>query len=621
MCGICGFNWQDDETVSLMTSTMAHRGPDQSGTYAHREVSLGHRRLSIIDLSERGRQPMGSEDRQLWLVFNGEIFNHRAIRTALEQKGYHFKSGTDTEAILHAYREYGYKCLEQFNGMFAFCIWDARNHSLFLARDRLGVKPLYYYYDAASQKLIFASEIKAILQNPFVSKEIDPQALYDFIGFEFIPSPNTIFKKIRKLPAGHYMTLSEKGLEVVPYWDVSFDTLVRPREEIESELVSRLEAAVRLRLESDVPLGVFLSGGIDSSSVVAMMSRIMGEGVPTFSLGYREAAFSEFSYAKKVADHFKTKHTELLIDPVSEEDIEKVIWHLDEPLSEFSVLPYYLICRKAREHITVCLSGEGGDELFIGYDRFKASKFEALFRSLPYPMRWSLFKASRMITDSPKKKGFLNSARRFLEGAALDASGYQMRWQYFLGGHDRDALFLKDYVDQVDLDPFKPIRRLLESSGMESELDRALYVEQRFMMAENPLMKVDKMSMAHGLEIRTPLLDYEFVEYANSIAGPLKLEGWTTKSILKSAMKDILPEGIAYRSKHGYSFPIKHWLRKELSGYMQETLLNASILKDYFEMAYVRRLIQEHQGGQHNHSHILWSLMNFAIWHRLFLKN
>ncbi len=621
MCGICGFNWQDEETVSRMTATMQHRGPDQGGTYANQAVSLGHRRLSIIDLSERGRQPMGSEDKRVWLVFNGEIFNHRSIRASLEKKGYVFRSGTDTEAILHAYQEYGYKCLEHFNGMFAFCIWDARNHTLFLARDRLGIKPLYYYYDEASNKLIFASEIKAMLQNPALSQEIDPQALYDFIGFEFVPSPNTIFKKIRKLPAGHYMTLSEKGLEVLPYWDVSFDTVVRPREEIESELVSRLEAAVRLRLESDVPLGVFLSGGIDSSSVVAMMSRIMGEGVPTFSLGYREAAFSEFSYAKKVADHFKTKHTELLIDPVSEEDIEKVIWHLDEPLSEFSVLPYYLICRKAREHITVCLSGEGGDELFIGYDRFKASKFERLFRSMPYPMRWSLFKAARMITDSPKKKGFLNSARRFLEGAALDASGYQMRWQYFLGRRDRDALFLKDYVNQVDMDPFKPIRRLLESSGMESELDRALYVEQRFMMAENPLMKVDKMSMAHGLEIRTPLLDYEFVEYANSIAGSLKLEGWTTKSILKSAMKDILPEGIAYRPKHGYSFPIKHWLRKELSGYMQETLLNSSILKDYFEMAYVRRLIQEHQGGQHNHSHILWSLMNFAVWHRLFIKN
>lgn len=620
MCGICGFNWEDEATLSRMTQVMRHRGPDQSGFYCTKETSLGHQRLSIIDLSENGRQPMGSEDGQAWIVFNGEIYNYRTIRESLKQRGYRFKSRTDTEVILHAYREYGYKCLERFNGMFGFCIWDARSKTFFIARDRLGKKPLYYYYDG-EKRFVFASEIKSIIQNPHVPKEIDLQALYYFLGYEFVPSPMTIFKGIRKLPAGHYLLLSPKGLEVIPYWDVHFTELRRPRKDLEAEIVQRLEDAVRKRLESDVPLGVFLSGGIDSSSVVAMMSRVMGEEVRTFSLGYREEAFSEFSYARRVADHFKTRHTELLIDPVSEKDIESAIWHLDEPLSEFSVLPYYLISRKAREHITVCLSGEGGDELFVGYDRFKASKFDRSFKRIPASLRRALGAAADRLPDTFKKKGFVNSAKRYFEGSELPPTGYHMRWQYFLGKIDRSSLFADGFLDAVDPDPFKPIGDMLGATNLEKDINRELVIELRFMMPENPLMKVDKMSMAHALEVRAPFLDYEFVEFINTIPSELKLEGWTTKSILKSAMNRILPEGTAYRPKHGYSFPIKHWLRNELQGYMWEVLNDSPIIRDYFQRNSVRRLAHEHVFGYHNHSHVLWSLINLAVWHRSIVQN
>jgi asparagine synthase (glutamine-hydrolysing) len=620
MCGIAGFNWKDEERVEEMTRLLEHRGPDQWGTYCQEGISLGHRRLSILDLSDRGRQPMGADRGRTWIVFNGEIYNYREVRARLEGRGYLFQSRTDTEVILHAYHEYGQKCLEQFNGMFAFCIWDARDRSLFIARDRLGVKPLYYYHDGAGC-LVFASEIKSLLKNPAVPCEIDLQSLYYFVGYEFIPAPMTIFKGIRKLPAGHYLLFKEGKLEIVRYWDIDFKERARPRQEVEMELVERLEGSVRKRLESDVPLGVFLSGGIDSSSVVAMMSRILGKDLSTFSLGYREADFSEFSYARKVADHFGTRHTELLIDPVSQGDIERAIWHLDEPFSEFSILPYYLICRKAKEHISVCLSGEGGDELFAGYDRFKASKIDRLFRRIPSFLRKAITQGATWVPDSPKKKGILNSGKRLLEGAELPRSGSHMRWQYFLNPADEASLFSDDLLSQIDRDPFTPILDTLRGTSATKELDRELYVELRFMMPENPLMKVDKMSMAHALEVRAPFLDYEFVEFSATIPAEWKLEGWTSKSILKSAMKDILPEGIAYRRKHGYSFPIKHWLRQELKDYMQAVLTDSPLIKSCFKMGFVQQRVREHLSGFSNHSHLLWALMNLAIWHRLFMED
>jgi asparagine synthase (glutamine-hydrolysing) len=618
MCGIAGISWNNKDLVWRMMEALAHRGPDQYGMHVEDGCSLGHRRLSIIDLSENGQQPMSNEDGSVWITFNGEIYNYRELRDWLEGKGHKFKSRTDTEVIVHAYEELGTRCLERLNGMFAFAIWDKKHRRLFLGRDRLGEKPLYYSFHEG--KFVFASEIKAILQNPAVTREIDEQALSYFLGFEFVPAPLTMFKGIRKLRAGHYLLLSMGTLKEVRYWDLPAGRLIKRRKDWEEELCHRLETAVKIRMRSDVPMGAFLSGGIDSSSVVAMMRRATNGPVRTFALGYQQQSFSEFAYARRVADHFGTIHTELLIDPVTPEVIEQVIWHLDEPLSEFSVLPYYLICKKARQHVTVCLSGEGGDELFVGYDRFKASKanriyarFPSWFRSVAASLMWRL-------SDRPQKKGITNSLKRFVEGASLPAAGGHMRWQYFLTRQHGAGLLGSDTAERVIIESLGLLEQIMDQCGSADPLEREIYAELKFMMPENPLMKVDKMSMAHSLEIRAPLLDHELVEFVSEIPADLKLNGWTTKSILKSSVQPLLPGGIAYRAKQGYSLPIKHWFRKELREYMEAILHGSAFIRDRFPSRYIEILFSEHLSGRQNHNHILWGLLNLALWHSLYFS-
>ncbi len=417
MCGICGFTWEEPRVVQAMADEIAHRGPDQDGYHCTPGISLGHRRLSIIDLSENGRQPIANENGDLWLMHNGEIYNFRQVRQWLEGRGHVFRSHSDSEVILHAYEEEGADCLKRLNGMFAIALWDARRQRLLLARDRLGEKPLYYCQ--AGDQLVFASEIKALLKNPRVPRQVDETALDCFLGFEFIPAPLTAFAAIRALPAGHLLEWENGVARVRPYWRLGQQSEERPEKEWRDELRAHLERAVRIRLESDVPLGAFLSGGIDSSTVVAMMRRASNSPIRTFALGYKESGFSEFGYAQKVARHFGTEHSELLIDPITPEIIEKAVWHLDQPFSEFSVLPYFLICRKAREHVTVCLSGEGGDEVFVGYDRFKASRADRYLSRLPAPLRRAAGSLAASLPDRPQKKGALNSLRRFFQGADL----------------------------------------------------------------------------------------------------------------------------------------------------------------------------------------------------------
>ncbi len=617
MCGICGFTWEDQGTVQAMADEIAHRGPDQSGYHCTPGISLGHRRLSIIDLSENGRQPITNENADLWLMHNGEIYNFHKIRRWLEGRGHIFRSRSDSEVILHAYEEEGADCLRRLNGMFAIALWDDRRQSLLLARDRLGEKPLYYCQ--TNQQLVFASEIKALLKNPRVPRKPDEAALDCFLGFEFIPAPLTAFAGIQALPAGHLLEWKDGKADVKPYWRLDQEREERPEKEWCEALRAQLERAVRLRLESDVPLGAFLSGGIDSSTVVAMMRRASNGPIRTFALGYREAGFSEFSYAKKVARHFGTEHNELLIDPITPEVIEKAVWHLDQPFSEFSVLPYYLICRKAREHVTVCLSGEGGDEVFVGYDRFKASRADRYLKRMPAPLRRAAGSLAAALPDRPQKKGALNSLRRFFQGAALPAGGH-MRWQYFLTTETAGDLFRERTGDEILASTLAWADRAAAESEAREELEREIYCELRFMMPENPLMKVDKMSMACALEIRAPLIDHELVEFAARIPARLKLSGWTTKAILKKTMAELLPPGIAYRPKHGFSFPIKHWLRGDLLGYMEEVLSGSPFIRERFHAQAVSRLIAEHRSGSRNHDHLLWSLVNLALWHRRFLS-
>ena len=620
MCGITGFSWSDQELVTRMTQKLAHRGPDQHGIYTDELISLGHRRLSILDLSEHGRQPMSNKDNSIWIVYNGEIYNFQQLRRTLEGKGYNFHSGTDTEVIIYAYEEYGPACMEMFNGMFAFAIWDKNKRELILARDRLGIKPLYYYLN--NGKLVFASEIKAIIESPEVDRKINPQSLYNYVGYEFVPAPDTIFQHIHKLPPGHYLRYREGKTELTQYWDLKFATEVQPTAYYEEKMRYLLEDSVRQRLISDVPLGVFLSGGLDSSTVVAMMDRCKVEPIQTFALGYDDPSFSELDYAEYMASQLKTQHQVLMIDPITPELLETAVWHLDEPMTDLSTIPFYLICKKAREHVTVCLSGEGGDEVLVGYDRFKASKGHSYYSLIPEPIRRQLIgPLVNALPDQPQKKGAINILKRFIQGGLLPDEGEHMRWQYFgMPEHDQE-LFAEDILAKISRDPFAPIRNQVAGCNSNKRLDREIYIDLKYTMPDSPLMKVDKMSMAHGLEVRVPLLDHRFVEFCATIPSDLKLKGFTTKAIFRSAMKGILPDKIRLRGKQGYSLPIKNWLRQELRDYMTELLTSSPLMKEAFNINYIQQLIQEHMEYRANHNHILWALINLALWHRLFVES
>jgi asparagine synthase (glutamine-hydrolysing) len=620
MCGIAGLSWQDEDLVTRMAQVIGHRGPDQHGVYTDDSVSLGHRRLSIIDLSDSGRQPLSNEDGSVWVTYNGEIYNFRELREALEAKGHVFRSRTDTEVIVHAYEEYGPDCVQRFNGMFAFALWDQTQRELILARDRLGVKPLYYY--RYNGKLAFASEIKALLQIPDVEREINPQALYHYVGYEFVPAPDTIFRHIYKLPPGHYLRYRDGKIEVTQYWDVRFQNEVHPPAYYEEQMRAMLAEAVRKRLVSDVPLGVFLSGGLDSSAVVALMSRCGVEPIQTFSLGYADPSFSELDYARIIARQFKTEHRELIVDPITPELIEEAIWHLDEPMTDLSTIPLYLICKKAREYVTVCLSGEGGDEVLVGYDRFKASKANGYYALLPARIRQGVVAPLlNALPDQPQKKGPLNVLKRFIQGGLLPEEGGHMRWQYFGMPEQDRALFAEELLSEISRDAFAPIRRHAAHCNSTNRLDREIYVDLKFTMPDSVLMKVDKMSMAHALEVRVPFLDYQFVEFCATIPGDLKLKGFTTKAIFRSAMRGIVPDAILGRGKQGYSLPIKNWLRQELREYMTDLLTSSPLIKEAFNLDYVQRLVREHQEHRANHNHLLWALINLAVWHRCFIQN
>ena len=622
MCGIAGFTWRDHVLLEGMVGTLAHRGPDQSGTWSDGQVSLGHRRLSVIDLSERGRQPMAVADGAVQVVFNGEIYNFRALRWELEALGHAFRSATDTEVIGAAYLQWGPACVEHLDGMFAFAIWDQRDRTLTVARDRIGIKPLYYCLpEGPGPDLIFASELKALLTSPRVPRTMDAEALYQYLGFEFVPAPRTIFAGVHKLPPGHMLRWKRGRAPVVQrYWRLQVAAVERTRGEHEELLREKLEAAVRSHLMADVPLGVLLSGGLDSSAIVAMMSRLGVAPLDTFSLHYEDASFSELEYAEHVARTFGTRHHVLRIDPVTPDMIATCCWHLDEPMTDLSALPFYLLCREVRQHVTVCLSGEGGDELLCGYDRFRAARLHRFYRAVPKPVRRHVLgPLVGRLSDRPQKKGAVNVLKRFVEGDMLPAEGRHMRWQYFSSPRLERHLFNDHARAHMSLDPFAPVRDVLVGAECQDAVAEQVYVDTVMTMPDSLLMKADKLSMAHGLEVRVPLLDRAFAEFCCTIPSGLKLEGGTTKSIFRSALRGILPDRIVSRGKQGYSLPVKTWLRTELRDYMQDTFAASSVIDEFFDRRFLGTLVKEHLDAKANHNHVLWALLNLAVWHDLFI--
>jgi asparagine synthase (glutamine-hydrolysing) len=610
MCGICGFNWTDGPLVEQMKALLVHRGPDDHGSYVADGISLGHRRLSIVDLSESGRQPLSNEDGSVWITFNGEIYNHPELRTRLEAKGHVFRSRTDTESIVHAYEEYGLDFAKHLTGMFALAIWDARQRRLVLARDRLGIKPLYYTLEGT--RVRFASEIKALLVDPEVPRTVRAQGLFDFLGYEFVPAPDTLFEGIRKLLPGCLLVVDSRGARLSRYWTLE-------KQDIDpsgAQLLEILERSCADHTMSDVPLGAFLSGGIDSSTVVSFLSRAAPAPLQTFALGYRERSFSEFEYARRVAEHFHTRHQELLIPPVDVAAIQRSVWHLDEPTTDPSNLPFMLICEEARRHVKVCLSGDGSDEILMGYDRFRASKAAAGLARLPIPSRERLYRAIiRRIPDDERKKGVRNVLKRFLQGAVLPAEGEHIRWQYFMDPESTAELFDGDWLRAVDTNPFAPVTRWSQLAPQERGA-REQFVELNTVLPDSVLMKVDKMSMSCGLEVRPPFLDHRVVEFCYSLPTAAKLRGLTTKWLLKRVMRERLPPGIANRAKQGFSIPMKNWIRGELLQLTRDEVFSSRLIAEHFRMDTLERWWREHQQRQHNHSHLFWGLLNLSLWER-----
>ncbi len=489
-----------------------------------------------------------------------------------------------------------------------------------LARDRIGIKPLYY--TSKNGRLLFASEIKAILADPQVERRINYQAMYDYLGFEFVPAPRTMFADINKLPAGHLLVMENGDIRQEQYWDLKF----RPGKntlsftEAVEKMRAHLDHAVSSHLVSDVPLGVFLSGGLDSSCLVALMRRHLSGSLKTFTIGYEDKSFSELDYAQIVAEHCQTDHQVLMLDSLTPEYVEKTLWHLDEPMTDLSAVPLYLLCKQAREHVTVCLSGEGADESFAGYDRFKASRLNTWFSLLPGPLRKQVAgRLTAILPDQPQKKGAINMLKRFVEGANLDPAGQHLRWQYFFNAVLEDKLLRREFRGKVDSEPFRQLREYTaRCDAGRDRVNQEIYLDMRFMMTDSVLMKVDRMSMASSLEIRVPLLDHVLVEFMASLPGDWKLKGMTTKYIFRAALEGLLPEKIVHRGKQGYSLPVKHLLRGPLKPYMLELLNDSAVIRENMDQAYVNQLIEEHCARKQNHNHVLWALINIAIWHNRF---
>jgi asparagine synthase (glutamine-hydrolysing) len=600
-----------------MCDVIVHRGPDDDGYHTDGPVALGMRRLSIIDL-RTGNQPIANEDKTVWVVYNGEIFNYPVLKPELEAKGHRFSTKADTEAILHLYEEHGEDFVSRLNGMFAIALWDARRRRLILARDRLGIKPLHYAWHEG--RLFFGSEIKSLLRAG-VSRDIDPDALSRYFTFEYVPAPDSIFRSVKKLLPGHLMVVQDGRAESRRYWDVRFAaTKIRPRreEEYAGEIAARLRESVRLRLLSDVPLGVFLSGGIDSSAVTALMSETAGSRIKTFSIGFREKSFDELAYARMVAERFGTEHTEFVVDAAQVAPLVPTLMeYLDEPLADASIIPTYVISKLARAHVTVALAGDGGDELFAGYDSYKAFKVARLYRTIPGFLRRGIIgPAVRALPASEKRLSFEFKAKKFAAGAEYPPEIANTLWWGAYAPALKDRLLSAGLRSRAAADVFAPIAWHRQFTRAADPLDRLAYLDLKLYLQDDLLVKVDRMSMANSLEIRVPFLDYTFVEFAATIPSRLKLKGFTSKYILKKALASRLPAGILTKKKIGFDIPLGAWMRGPLREFVQDTLAPARLARHgYFDAAFVSRLLDEHFAGRHNHRQLLWPLIIFQFWH------
>jgi len=622
MCGICGmYNARSGEPVTQerierMLHLLSHRGPDESGVYLDGNVGLGVARLSIIDVSG-GHQPMSNESGDIWIAFNGEIWNYGPLRKELIEKGHHFRTSSDTETIIHAYEEYGVDCVARLHGMFGFAIWDHPRERLLLARDRVGKKPLYY--TCVDGNLIFASEIKALLCHPGVTRQVDVQALADFLSVRYVPGPATIFANIYKVQPGHCLFYEHETLRKVCYWDISFgQTEQRPVEEYMRGIRQHVRRAVEERLMADVPLGAMLSGGVDSSIIVGTMSQLVNQPVKTFAVGFDEPGYSELPYARLAAEHFGTEHHELI---VRGSDLSKywllLTWHRDEPVSEASDLGVYLISRLARQHVKVLLSGEGGDETFAGYPKYAVDWMAKYYHVLPRPIRDQVI--TPLLYRLPYSMRKLQFAERSLSQSAPER---WMEWFGVFNGKMKDELLSAHTKSRIDLDAHGIFRHWLEKNPQRDDLSSMLYLDTKIWLPDNLLMKGDKMTMAASLEARMPLLDYQLMEYAASIPSNIKIKPFRAKYLFKRAFADFLPEPILTRKKMGFNIPVDIWFREEQRSLIPRLLLSERARsRGFLNEAYVARLLRDHLEGRTNYRIQLFILASLEIWFRVFIDS
>ena len=619
MCGIVGVYFFDrDRPVDRgllvrQTDALIHRGPDDGGVFAEPGIGLGHRRLSIIDIGG-GHQPMWDVERRVGVVFNGEIYNYRELRSELEGHGHRFHSDSDTETIIHAFRQWGDECIERLRGMFAIALYDRKTRTLLLARDRLGKKPLYYYRDPT--RVIFASEIKAIVTDPTVPRAIEPTAVIDYFAYNYVPGPQSILQGISKLPAGHMMIMRDGRSTVRQYWDVDFSQVdggptLGARAD---ELLETLNDAVRLRLRSDVPLGAFLSGGIDSSLVVGLMAQQLDKPVQTHTIGFAEDGYDERAYAKETSDLFGTAHFEKVVSVDALDVLDRLSWFYDEPFGDSSAVPTYYLCEATRSRVTVSLSGDGGDENFAGYRRYVFAMVEdqvrrrlpgAVRRGLVQPLA-SLYPKADYLPRYLRAKSTLTNIAESHERAYF-LSLTQKTYPRFVSRQFRDGL--------SGYDPFSHFERHLANAGTDDPLARLQYVDLKMYLCDDILVKVDRASMAHALEVRVPILDHHVVGLAARMPSSYKLEGRQTKRALKVAAAQVLPRSIFDREKKGFTIPLPQWFRGGLKARAEDVLFaRAGGRSGLLDGAGLRRMWYEHQLGVRNHATSLWSILMFELW-------
>jgi asparagine synthase (glutamine-hydrolysing) len=633
MCGLAGGVWTGAEkaipleVLDRMTSVLRHRGPDEAGTHVEAGnfrdpsarspgVAFGFRRLSIIDL-EHAHQPLSNEDGTVWVVFNGEIYNYVALRARLEGTGHRFQTQGDGEVIVHLYEELGVDCFSHFNGMFAIAIWDSRDRRLVIARDRLGKKPLVYRHE--EDRLLFASEIKSLLQVPGVSREIDPVALDHYLTYQYVPHPRTIFRGIRKLPPGHYGVYDAGRLAIEPYWRPDFNAVWSgtEREGVEA-LRATLRSAVELRMRSDVPLGAFLSGGVDSSLIVAIMQSLTATPIRTFSIGFPVREYDETSYARQVSRHLGTDHHEFQVTPDGLEILPQLVWHYDEPFADSSAIPTWYVAQLTRRHVTVALSGDGGDELFAGYPRYRAV---ALGSGLDrwWPLRKLLgARWWQAMPCSARQKSKLRQFKRFSEGLRLSAGQRYLDWISTFNAPRRAMLYTDAFQAQLtDSDPYRFLEAALSRVDRRDRITAISLADLQTYLPCDLMTKVDIASMAHALECRQPFLDYRLVELAASFPVAWKYRRGRGKRMLRRAFGDLLPAAIWNRGKMGFGVPLDHWFRHELKPMTHDLLLgDTARRRGLFRPRVVAELVRQHEQSEFDHAQRLWALLVLELWMR-----